>query len=144
MEVGSTRRGPVRGACAGRCAGSGLWTCVVVDRDNGASAGRSGLSGPCRTTGGCCGWWGMIAGGGMSFLRLEDGPGAGGPSEGVIAPSVRLRVSFDAAPPGARLEDEAVRWCARDVAGRGWGSTRFGGTVDMEDVGRFVGIVFID
>lgn len=55
----------------------------------------------------------------MSSLHLDDGPGADAPSDGAIVPSVRLRVSLDAIPPGARLEDEAVRWCARDVAGRG-------------------------
>ena len=104
IEVGSARRGPVCGfgTCAGRCAGSGLWTCVVVDREDGASAGRSGLSGPlvsCLTggksrSGGavdsrpCALWWGMIAGGGMSSLRLDDGPGTVGPFEGGMAPSV--------------------------------------------------------
>ena len=55
----------------------------------------------------------MIAGGGISSLRLDDGPGTDGPADGAIAPSVRLRVSFDAIPidgaPDARLDDVAVR-----------------------------------
>lgn len=51
-------------------------------------------------------------------MRLDDGPGMDGPSDEAIVPSVRLRVSFDGAL-GARVEDEAERWCARDVAGRG-------------------------
>lgn len=161
MEVGSARRGPVCGfgTCTGRCAGSGLWTCVVVDREDGASARRSGRSGPlasCRTAGStgrsggavgsdpCGRRWGMIAGGGISSSRLDDGPGTDGPSDGANVPSVRLRVSFDATPMVARVEDETERWCARDVAGRGWGSTLFGGTDDMEDAGRVAGIVCVD
>jgi len=135
MEAGSARRGPVcgLGTCTGRCAGSGLWTCVDVDREDGASAGRSGRSGPlvsCRAirgtgrSGGAVGSdpcgrsWGMIAGGGISSLLLDDGPGTDGPPDGAIVPSVRLRVSIDGALD-ARVEDEAERWCARDVAGRG-------------------------
>jgi hypothetical protein len=59
--------------------------------------------------------------------------------------SVSLRVSFGAlAAVGlleVSLEDDTERWCAMEVAGRGGGSSRFGGPDAKEDVGRVGGSV---
>jgi len=59
--------------------------------------------------------------------------------------SVSLRVNFDAIAADdlvvASLEDGAERWCAMEVAGRGGGSSRFGGPGAKEDVGRVAGRV---
>ena len=56
-------------------------------------------------------------------MRLDDGPGAGRPFGGAIVCSVWLRVSFDVIAANgaldASVEDDAERWCAMEVAGRG-------------------------
>jgi hypothetical protein len=57
-------------------------------------------------------------------------------------------MSFDAIAAGGALdtsaEDEAERWSAMDVAGRGCVSTRFGGADAIEDVGRVAGSEYVD
>ena len=59
--------------------------------------------------------------------------------------SISLRVNFGAITADdlvdASLEDDAERWCAMEVAGRGGGSSRFGGPGAKEDVGRVAGSV---
>ena len=77
-------------------------------------------------------------------LRFDDSPAADCPFGGAIMGPVSLRVGFDIASDelvDASFEDDVERWCAMEVAGRGGGSSRFGGPGAREDVGRVAGSV---
>ncbi len=81
-------------------------------------------------------------------LFFDGAPAAECPIVGAIMGSASLRVSFDAIAEddlaGAGAEEDAERWRAMEVAGRGRVSSHFDGAGAREDVGRVTGSTWVD
>jgi hypothetical protein len=81
-------------------------------------------------------------------LFFDGGPAAECPIVGAIMGSASLRVSFDAIAEddlvGAGADEDAERWRAMEVAGRGRVSSHFNGAGAREEVGRVAGIACVD